>query len=54
MLPADDPLRGIALSVGSTVLFAISDALLLLALVSAIRKRADWRTKLAAAEAGEG
>jgi hypothetical protein len=25
-----------------------------LALVSAIRQRADWRTKLAAAEAGEG
>jgi hypothetical protein len=24
------------------------------ALVAAIRKRADWRTKLAAAEAGEG
>jgi putative tricarboxylic transport membrane protein len=36
------------------VLFAISAALLLLALVSAVRRRADWRTKLAAAEAGEG
>jgi putative tricarboxylic transport membrane protein len=35
-------------------LFAISAALLLLALLSAIRKRADWRARLAAAEAGEG
>ena len=35
-------------------LFAISAVLLLLALASAVRKRADWRTKLAAAEAGEG
>jgi hypothetical protein len=35
------------------VLFAISAVLLLLALMSAIRKRADWRAKLAAAEAGE-
>jgi hypothetical protein len=36
------------------VLFVISGVLLALALVAAIRKRADWRTKLAAAEAGEG
>jgi TctA family transporter len=38
----------------SLVLIAISAVLLVLALVSAIRKRADWRAKLAAAEAGEG
>ena len=36
------------------VLFACSAMLLVLALVSAIRKRADWRAKLAEAEAGEG
>ena len=38
----------------SLVLIAFSAVLLVLALVSAIRKRADWRAKLAAAEAGEG
>ena len=38
----------------SFVLFAFSAVLLVLALVSAIRKRADWRAKLAEAEAGEG
>jgi hypothetical protein len=38
----------------SLVLFVISAVLLALARVAAIRKRADWRTKLAAAEAGEG
>jgi putative tricarboxylic transport membrane protein len=37
----------------SLVLFAISAVLLTLALVSAIGKRADWRAKLAAAEAGD-
>src|SRR6202521_5435279 len=37
----------------SLVLFVFSAVLLALALVSAIRKRADWRAKLAAAEAGE-
>jgi putative tricarboxylic transport membrane protein len=38
----------------SLVLFAFSAVLLGLALATAIRKRADWRSKLAAAEAGEG
>ena len=38
----------------SLVLFAFSAVLLVLALATAIRKRADWRSKLAAAEAGEG
>jgi putative tricarboxylic transport membrane protein len=36
------------------VLLGFCAVLLALALVSAIRKRADWRVKLAEAEAGEG
>jgi TctA family transporter len=35
------------------VLFLIAAALLLLSLVALLRKRTDWRTKLAQAEAGE-
>ena len=38
----------------SLVLFGFAAVLLVLALLSAIRKRADWRAKLAEAEAGEG
>ena len=38
----------------SLVLFGFAAVLLVLALVSAIRKRADWRARLAEAEAGEG
>src|SRR6266853_1368825 len=38
----------------SLVLIAFAAVVLVLALVSAIRKRADWRAKLAEAEAGEG
>jgi putative tricarboxylic transport membrane protein len=36
------------------VLFVIAAALLLLSLLSLVRNRADWRTRLAEAEAGEG
>jgi len=35
-------------------LLAVAAALLLLAAISLLRRRADWRTKLAEAEAGEG
>jgi len=36
------------------VLFLTAGALLALSLIGVIRKRADWRSRLAAAEAGEG
>ena len=38
----------------AATLLAIAAALLALSALSVIRKRKDWRTKLAEAEAGEG